>query len=159
MKRPWNRTNNNIYSLLTFRNNSDFNMNICTYVSVVNMNPRTYAISIDYKTLTFQNLKQGDCNIVLQSLSTKNINLVRSLGKKSGIYFDKPNYLIRKKLVTPWKGYTVLKDTSFLIDLIDQKKVYEMKDHCLFTFKVKSFKNIGNDFLTLSNLIEKKIVL
>ena len=159
MKRPWNRTNCNVYSLLTFRNKRDFNMNICTYVSVVNMNPRTYAISIDYKTLTFQNLKHADCKIVLQSLSKKNINLVRTLGKKSGLSFDKSNYLIKKKLVDNWKNYTVLKDTSFLIELTNQQKVCEMTDHCLFIFKVKSYKNISDDFLTFSNLIEKKIIL
>ncbi len=39
MKRPWNRTNLNIYSLATY-NKKEINMNICTYVSVVNMNPK-----------------------------------------------------------------------------------------------------------------------
>ena len=53
MKRPWNRINTNIYSLLTQNSESDFNMNICTYVSVVNMTPKIYMISI---TVFFTNL-------------------------------------------------------------------------------------------------------
>ena len=35
MKRPWNRSNSNIYSLVTFNDFNDFNMNICTYVSLL----------------------------------------------------------------------------------------------------------------------------
>ena len=58
MKRPWNRVHTNIYSLLTNNNLNDFNMNICTYVSVVNMNPRMYAISIDYNTKTYKKKKK-----------------------------------------------------------------------------------------------------
>ena len=82
MKRPWNRASSNIYSLVTCNLKGKMNMNICTYVSVVNMNPRLYAISIDYNTLTYKNLISHDGNIVLQCLSKKNISTVRSLGKK-----------------------------------------------------------------------------
>ena len=46
---------------ITFNESNIFNMNICTYVSVINMQPKIYAISIDYNTLTYLNLnKSGD---------------------------------------------------------------------------------------------------
>jgi len=159
MKRPWNRSNSNIYSLVTFNDFNDFNMNICTYVSVVNMNPRQYIISIDYNTLTYSYLAKNVSKIILQSLSIKNIGLVKILGKKSGFNFDKKKYLKHNNLITRWKGTSVLEDTSFLVELKDQKKIYEMNDHCLFLFNVKSFKNFENDFLTLDHLINKKIIL
>ena len=73
MKRPWNRTNLNIYSLATY-NKKEINMNICTYVSVVNMHPKLYMISIDYNTLTYQNLNKKSTSFILQCLSIDNIN-------------------------------------------------------------------------------------
>ena len=159
MKRPWNRTSTNVYSLLTYDEVNDLNMNICTYVSAVNMNPRIYAIAIDYKTKTYKNLMSSSSGIVLQCLSIKNLNSVRILGKKSGHNFDKSKYLLKKKSITHWKSYTILKDTSYLIELINPKKIYDMTDHALFLFKIKSYKNNSNDILTFSNLIESKIIL
>ena len=159
MKRPWNRTNTNIYSLLTVNNQSDFNMNICTYVSVVNMNPRMYAISIDYNSKTYKNLIDYGSNIVLQALSIKNIDQVRVLGKKSGHIYDKAKYLFKNNLITTWKNHNVLKDTSFYIELKKVNKIHDMNDHALFLFKIKSFKNLNNRLLTLNHLIEKKIIL
>ena len=159
MKRPWNRTNSNIYSLVTFNDFDDFNMNICTYVSVVNMNPRQYIISIDYNTLTYSYLAQNVSKIILQSLSFKNIDLVKNLGKKSGFNFNKKKYLNENDLITKWKETSVLKQTSFLVELKGKKKIYEMNDHCLFLFNVESFKNSKNEFLTLNHLINHKIIL
>ena len=159
MKRPWNRTCSNIYSLSTYNLAGEVNMNICTYVSVVNMNPRLYAISIDYKTLTYKNLISFDGNIVLHCLSKKNINIVRSLGKKSGLVFDKLNYLTKNQLITDWKNHIVLKDVSFLVELKEPKEIHKMSDHALFLFNVNSYKNSKNEFLKFNDLIEKKIIL
>lgn len=159
MKRPWNRASSNIYSLLTYNLKGEINMNICTYVSVVNMNPRLYVISIAYNSLTYKNLISYEGNIVLQCLSKKNISIVKSLGKKSGLVFDKLKYLTRNKLITDWKNFTVLKDVSFLIELEEIKKIHEMSDHALFLVRVKSYKNSTNEFLTFDHLIKNKIIL
>ena len=75
MKRPWNRTNSSVYSLVTHDIKNQLNMNICTYVSVVNMNPRSYSIAIDYQTKTYENLINNGNKVVLQSLSINNIKL------------------------------------------------------------------------------------
>ena len=158
MKRPWNRTNLNIYSLATY-NKKEINMNICTYVSVVNMHPKLYMISIDYNTLTYQNLNKKSTSFVLQCLSIDNINIVAHLGKKSGKKFNKLKYLSKNNLLSNWKNYPVLKNTCFLIELRNPKKVYEMQDHCIFVFQMKSFKNFDNKFLNFSDLINNKIIL
>ena len=159
MKRPWNRINSNIYSLITHNINDEINMNICTYVSVVNMNPRLYAISIHYDTLTYKNLISLKDNLVLQCLGKKNINIIRTLGKKSGLFFDKISYLKKKQLITDWNNFTVLKDVAFLVELKETKKIFEMSDHALFLFSVKSYKNLKNEILTFNDLIDKKIIL
>lgn len=41
MKRPWNLANVPVYSLATYAGQK-VNMNICTYVSAVNMKPKRY---------------------------------------------------------------------------------------------------------------------
>ena len=159
MKRPWNRNNSNIYSLLTHNLKDETNMNICTYVSVVNMNPRLYAVSIDYNTLTYKNLISSSGNVVLQGLGKKNIRVIRSLGKKSGLVFDKMAYLKKNQLITDWNNFIVLKDVAFLVELKAPKKIHEMSDHALFLFRVKSYKNSKNEILLFNDLIEKKIIL
>jgi len=134
-------------------------MNICTYVSVVNMHPKTYLISIDKSTLTYKNLTNNPVSIVLQALSIKNIKLVKLLGKKSGFTYNKQKYLESRKLTSFWQGNNVLNDCCFLIELQKLKEIHEMNDHCIFTFEIKSFKNLNNDFLSFQSLIENKIIL
>ena len=83
MKRVWNIVNPSIYSLSSFNNEGEQNFNICSYVSVVSLKPKLYMIAIEKTSKTHSNLlKSSSC--VLQILSTDNINLVKSLGKKSG---------------------------------------------------------------------------
>ena len=159
MKRPWNRINPNVYSLMTSCEKESYNMNICTYVSVVNLKPKIYLISIDKSTLTYKNLTNKPVSIVLQSLSIKNIKLVRLLGKKSGFTYNKQKTLESRKLTFLWKDNNVLNDCSFLLELHKLKKVHEMNDHCIFTFEIKSFKNFDLDFLSFQSLIENKIIL
>jgi flavin reductase (DIM6/NTAB) family NADH-FMN oxidoreductase RutF len=136
-----------------------YNMNICTYVSVVNIKPKIYLISIDKSTLTYKNLTNKPVSIVLQSLSIKNIKLVKLLGKKSGFTYNKQKFLENRKLTSVWKGNNVLNDCCFLIELHKLKEIHEMNDHCIFTFEVKSFENISDDFLLFQSLIENKIIL
>ena len=159
MKRPWNRINPNVYSLMTSCEEAGYNMNICTYVSVVNIKPKIYLISIDKSTLTYKNLTNTPVSIVLQSLSIKNIKLVKLLGKKSGFTYNKQKFLENRKLTSVWKGNNVLNDCCFLIELHKLKEIHEMNDHCIFTFEVKSFENISDDFLLFQSLIENKIIL
>ena len=92
MRRPWNIINQPVYSLLTKDSLGNINMNICTYVSAVSMNPKIYMIAIYYNTKTYENLINSD-SAVLQLLSKDNISLVRGLGKKSGMKIDKDKYL------------------------------------------------------------------
>ena len=159
MKRPWNRTNSSVYSLATVDNQNELNMNICTYVSVVNMNPRIYTIAIDYKTKTYDNLVNYKNKITLQALSKKNMNLVRKLGKESGKNINKEAYLTKNNFLTKWKSHMVLKNTSFVIELERLKNIIKLNDHCVFLFKVKSFKNFDEPFLKTNDLIKSKIIL
>ena len=68
MKRPWNLIDLPVYSLLTLDEEGVINMNICTYVSAVSMQPKIYSVAIDYKTKTYQNLTNSQV-AVLQLLT------------------------------------------------------------------------------------------
>ena len=159
MKRPWNRTNSSVYSLVTRDIKNQLNMNICTYVSVVNMNPRSYAIAIDYQTKTYENLTKSNNKVVLQALSINNMKLIKKLGKQSGKDINKEIFLKKNNYLTKWKKHTILKKTCFVIELEIINSMINLSDHCLFLFKVKSFKNIDSNFLKTNDLIESKIIL
>ena len=44
MKRPWNIVDHAVYSLVSYDNENNINMNICTYVSAISMKPKVFMI-------------------------------------------------------------------------------------------------------------------
>ena len=158
MKRPWNIIDSTVYSLATYQNER-VNMNICTYVSVISLKPKIYAIAIDQQTQTYLNLKKG-CDIVLQVLNTSNIKLVRSLGKKSGKVFDKNKYLNSSEYLTSWNNFKVINNANAYLELTLKDIYKDFGDHDLFLFDIKKFKtNSEDNILTFQDLIKNKIIL
>ena len=88
MKRPWNIVNPAIYSLVTYDEKDNLNMNICSYVSAVSLKPKIYSIAVDYSTKTYENLKLNSF-VVLQLLSKSHLKIIRKLGKTSGYSLTK----------------------------------------------------------------------
>ena len=159
MKRPWNIINPPIYSLVTYDETDNLNMNICSYVSAVSLKPKLYSIAIDYSTKTYENLKLNS-SVVLQLLSKSHLKIIRKLGKTSGYFFNKEKYLRSKEMLEDWRKNIVLKDTCALIEL---KKINEINikgDHAIFTFSVSNYTTLLEDgILTFRDLIENKIIL
>ena len=159
MKRPWNIINLPIYSLVTYDETDNLNMNICSYVSAVSLKPKLYSIAIDYSTKTYENLKLNSF-VVLQLLSKSHLKIIRKLGKISGYLFNKEKYLRSKEMLEDWRRNIVLKDTCALIEL---KKINEINiegDHAIFTFSVSKYTTLSEDgILTFRDLIENKIIL
>lgn len=155
MKRPWNIIDCPVYSLATYFENK-VNMNICTYVSAVSMEPKIYAIAIYNDTKTLQNMFQTD-RAILQFLHPEQYKLVRNLGQRSGLHFDKYRYLKKNDLLESWNGMEVLKNTSarILLEKIDFKQT---GDHVLFTFKAEKYKSYHPEVLTSEMLRIKKII-
>ena len=159
MKRPWNIINPPIYSLVTYDQTDNLNMNICSYVSAVSLKPKLYSIAIDYSTKTYENLKLNPY-VVLQLLSKSHLKIIRKLGKKSGYLFNKEKYLNSIKMLDYWRKNIVLKDTCALIEL---KKINEINiegDHAIFTFSVSKYTTLSEvGILTFKDLINNKIIL
>jgi flavin reductase (DIM6/NTAB) family NADH-FMN oxidoreductase RutF len=158
MRRPWNIVDVPVYSLATYAGDR-VNMNICTYVTAISMNPKMYAIGIYYGTKTFEILNKSD-SAVLQFLSKNNIDLVRYLGKKSGKKADKQKYLERKDKLIQWKKHSVLKDASAYVELkiVDCKNI--QGDHELFWFKATAYRTVSQEnILMFQDLVDQRIIL
>ena len=155
MRRPWNLIDSPVYSLATYAE-GQVNMNICTYVTAISMEPKIYAIAIYKNTKTLENMQDTE-HAVLQFLHPEQFKLVKNLGQRSGVNFNKHRYLTKNNLVENWNGYDVLKNTAarILLQKIDFK---ETGDHLLFTFKAEKYKSYHPEVLTSEILRIKKII-
>ena len=120
------------------------------------MEPKIYAIAIYNETKTLENMLRTD-RAILQFLHPDQYKLVRNLGQRSGLSFNKYNYLSKNNLLESWNGYDVLKNTSarILLEKIDFKQT---GDHVLFTFKAEKYKSYHPEVLTSEILRIKKII-
>ncbi|MDA8956305.1 flavin reductase [Flavobacteriales bacterium] len=160
MKRPWNIVSPTVYSLVTYNSNNRLNMNICTYVSAISMQPKMYSIAIDYNTLSYQNLKKSSEPVILQLLSIENSKLVRKLGKSSGFKTNKEEYLAKKGLLANYKNRQILKNINGLVVLKKNKVIEDLGDHALFIFDVIGYKTFSQQAcLNFQDLVNQKIIL
>lgn len=155
MKRPWNLANIPVYSLATYQGD-EVNMNICTYVSAVSMTPKRYIVAVYHQTKSLENILKSK-TAVLQILGQQHISLVNVLGKKSGLRYNKENYLTKKKYLEFWHERAVLKNCAGLIE-IEKIWAKDAGDHTMFLFDVKRFQTNHDEVLMLDDLREKKLV-
>ena len=158
MKRPWNLIDLPVYSLLTQDQEGHLNMNICTYVGAVSMQPKLYSVAIDYASKTYQNLLHSQ-TAVLQLLSKQQLGLIRKLGKQSGFKVDKEAFLRKKDYLTTWHTHEILKDCSAALALHKIKQLNIEGDHEMFFFKVQKFSSFSSNVMSYQDLIENNIIL
>ncbi len=167
MKRPWNLVNVPVYSISSKQNHTT-NMNICTYVSAVSMEPKRYMVAIYHNTQTLENVKDGQ-SFVLQLLSEMQYGLVRNFGQKSGKSFDKQGFINRKNIQNKlpkenpystifWNNFEVLSNAVSIL-LLKPLQIIEAGDHDMFLCDVVSFENLNDTpILTLDVLRQKKLI-
>ncbi len=158
MRRPWNIINSPVYSLATYANGK-LNMNICTYVTAISMQPKQYAIAVYYDTQTLINLgNQSTC--ILQLLSQEQANLVRKLGKQSGTKIDKQAWLEKNQYLDYWQDYAVLANSCAYLKLELINRVNTGGDHELFYFTVTQYKaQSDHNILMFQDLVDANIIL
>ena len=167
MKRPWNLINVPVYSVSS-RNNGITNMNICTYVSAVSMEPKRYMVAVYHNTQTIENI-QNKNEFVLQLLAESQYGLVRNFGQKSGKIFDKQGFLNRKNqnriaekenpyAIVFWNNFEVLSNAVSLI-LLKPIQIIPAGDHDMYLCDVVTFENLNDSpILTLDVLRQKKLI-
>jgi flavin reductase (DIM6/NTAB) family NADH-FMN oxidoreductase RutF len=155
-KKPWNRINLPVYSISS-RAGAAENMHICTYVSAVSMQPKRMMVAIYHGTKTLELVEQNP-HFVLQLLAAYQYNLVNQLGKQSGHTVPKIERLHKRKLLTVWNGFCILKEALAVMELKVINKL-EAGDHCMFLCDVVAHKNINEGMaLTLDDLRRYNIV-
>ncbi len=156
MKRPWNRVNLPVYSLSS-KNADQENMHICTYVSSVSMQPKRMMVAIFEGTKTLE-LAEIEKHFVLQLLAEQQYKLVKLLGQSSGNSINKIERLEKRKLLSTWKDFKVLKEALAYMEL-KAISISNAGDHIVFICDVISFhNNLAGEPLTLNLLREKGIV-
>lgn len=155
-KRPWNRINLPVYSISS-KSGDAGNMQIITYASQISMKPKRFVCGIYYNTKTLQNVLEAG-EFVLQLLSDTQYRLVDLLGKKSGYQIDKIARLNKRKELTEWNGFYILKNCLAVMQL---KVVsdFEGGDHHGFLCDVAAYKNMNaGNALTLDILRSHKMI-
>lgn len=156
-KRPWNRVNLPVYSISSTDGKSNFNMHIITYANQISMNPKRFVCGIYEGTKTLENVITHQ-EFVLQLLSEKQYRLVDLLGKKSGHQINKLERLEKRKLITDWNGFPVLKD-ALAVMLLKVISSFPGGDHTGFLCDVTQYKNLNEgDPLTLDTLRAHKLI-
>lgn len=154
-KKPWNRVNLPVYSVSS--KGEKPNMHICTYVSAVSMQPKRMMVAIYHGTQTLLNVEKDNA-FVLQLLADHQYNLVNQLGKLSGKNIDKISRLHKRKLLTEWEGYPVLKDVLAVMKLTVCNQM-EGGDHRLYICDVESYKNLNEGNALTTNILNEKGII
>ncbi len=102
-KKPWNRINYPVYSISS-KGGDAYNMNSCTYLTAVSMQPKRMVVAICKGTKTLE-LINKDLQFVVQLLAAEHYRLVDLIGKKSGHHADKISRLEKRNLLTEWNGF------------------------------------------------------
>lgn len=156
MKRPWNRTDTAVYSLAT---KSDYlNMNICTYVQAISMQPKLFMIALEYNSATEQNFRSTNKG-VLQLLSSEQLHLIKKLGFISGVDEYKLK-AIENTLANEHNFYTeYLADASAILNVTVESITETPGDHAVFICNVTKWKNLHETPpMQLQQLREAKII-
>jgi flavin reductase (DIM6/NTAB) family NADH-FMN oxidoreductase RutF len=153
-KKPWNRVNQPVYSIASAANDK-VNMNICSYVTAVSMQPKRFIVAIFKNTLTLELVKQNP-QFVLQFLAQEQYKTVPLLGKKSGYNTDKLSKL--KEPLDTFHDFTILANCLAVVELSIMQWI-DGGDHWCALCDVVRYKNLKEGKpLTLDYLREKKII-
>lgn len=154
--RPWNRAPQQVYSLSTTRDGV-INMNICTYVTPITMQPKQFVIGIYHNTQTYDNLKNTKEGL-LQLLGTDQTSLITPLGKKSGSSYDKHTYLTKYHDLGFIQTFAYLEHSLAYIHIRIKTWLPE-SDHDILVAEVISWKNLRHGTpLTTTYLKDHKII-
>jgi flavin reductase (DIM6/NTAB) family NADH-FMN oxidoreductase RutF len=161
MKKPWNRINLPVYSISS-KAGEQQNMHIITYTTAVSMQPKQYVVAVYNETKTLELINES-LHFVLQLLAAHEYNLVKLLGQQTGHKIHKIERLGKRKLLTEWNGFAVLKEAIAWMEMkaisLPVNKSFNQPDHQLFLCDVVAYKNANaGDALTVDILRERKVV-
>lgn len=143
MRKIWNRPNQAVWSLVTVDQGGVGNMNICTYVTSVSMEPKLIMVAVYHGTKTHANVLATN-RAVLQLLSEELAPVVRVCGHVSGNTIDKVTRLRKRYEMSSCSGVPYFSKAAGYMELALQKMIPVGGDHDLAIFAVVSHKNLND---------------
>ena len=158
MRKLWNRAALPVWSLVTRDGEGNANMNICTYVTAVSMEPKLMTIAVYHGTKTRANCRVGD-RMFLQLLAHDQASLVRLLGQQSGNAKDKISLLRKRKALDETGSLPRLAACAGYLE-VEAVSIYDVGgDHDLLTVSVIAHKNLRDvPILTTDILREEGLI-
>ncbi|MFM2424147.1 MAG: hypothetical protein RLZZ70_538 [Candidatus Parcubacteria bacterium] len=158
MRKLWNRPNLPVWSLVTTDTTGTHNMNICTYVTSVSMEPKVQLVAVYNGTKTLENIV-ADLNapVLLQLLTEELAPVVRICGQQSGKTIDKLTSLQKRYDISYHAGIPYFTKAAGVMMLQDQILTNCGGDHQLLTGLVTWSKNLNDmPILTTDYLKDNK---
>ncbi len=141
MRKLWNRNALPVWSLVTKDAAGNINMNICTYVSAVSMEPKLMMVAVYHNTKTHDNCAVGS-EVLLQLLSSDQAKQVRLLGQTTGRVKDKITLLKKRELLSQYKEWSYLTEAAGFVVGTIESLVAVGGDHDLAIVRVTTHKNL-----------------
>lgn len=160
MRKLWNRPDWPVWSLVTRDERGEPNLNICTYVVPVSMEPKLMAVAVYEGTKTLANLQEYPrATVLLQLLTAPLAPAVRVCGQQSGHIIDKLTRLQKRFAMHTDEGLPYFCDAAGYLLLTPQTISSVVGDHVLYTFAVTKHKNLTDyPVLTTTILRDQKYI-
>lgn len=158
MRRLWNRPDMPVWSLSTLSAEGVGNMNICTYVTAISMEPKLMQVAVYHNTQTHKNIKVGGV-VLLQLLSQPLAPIVRICGQQSGSTIDKIKRLQKRYALNQHGDLWYLEEAAGFLELHIKQILDVGGDHDLIVGEVTHHKNLsGTALLTTDYLKEHQYI-
>jgi flavin reductase (DIM6/NTAB) family NADH-FMN oxidoreductase RutF len=154
MRKLWNRGDDAVWSLCTQSETGVPNMNICTYVTAVSLEPKLMMIAVYKNTQTLKNVAVGK-TVLLQLLGEDFAPVVRICGQLSGKNIDKISRLKKRYELKEQAGLFYFKDAAGFMELQVEQLIKTSGDHDLLVGKVTKSKNLHNKTILTTTYLKE----
>lgn len=158
MRKLWNRPDDAVWSLSTMSEKGVANMNICTYVTAVSLEPKLMMVAVYKNTKTLENVSIGK-TVLLQLLPQDLAPVVRVCGQMSGKKIDKISRLKKRYDLLEENALYYFSEAAGFMVLEVEQLIETCGDHDLMVGKVVKAKNLHDkDILTTTYLKTEKYI-
>ena len=158
MRKIWNRPNQQVWSLSTTDIEGKGNMNICTYVSAISMEPKIIMVAVYHDTQTMSNLKTSK-RALLQLLSEELAPVLQVCGRLSGAKVDKISRLQKRHQINYLNALPYFATAAGYLELQVDQLISFGGDHDLAICSVLSSKNISDTKLLTTDYLRAEGLL
>lgn len=155
MRKLWNRPELAVWSLATNSKAGVPNMNICTYVTAISLEPKLMLVAVYKDTQTLGNVRVGE-RVLLQLLTEALAPVVRVCGQQSGKTVDKIKRLAKRYPLKEREGLYYFEKAAGYTELVVEQLIETSGDHYLLVGSVLTSKNLLDEkILTTAYLREQ----